>query len=320
MRIVVAGSGAFGTALAIALAGADSITLLGRDPAAMDRMRKTRRNAARLPDADLPQGVTVTADAECLSDAETVLLCVPAQQLATYLENHADMLRGKSLVACCKGIDLTTLDGAADVIARSVPGAVPAVLTGPSFATEIAKGLPTALTLACADDAWAERLQKSLTRPVLRRYRTPDVMGAQLGGALKNVVAIAAGACIGAGLGESARAALITRGFAEMLRLAQVLGARPDTLMGLSGLGDLILTCSSTQSRNFRFGLAIGRNEPFDPATTVEGAATAMAAGRIAKRHDLDLPVTRAVGLLVAGQQDVAEALDSLLSRPLREE
>jgi glycerol-3-phosphate dehydrogenase (NAD(P)+) len=320
MRIVVAGAGAFGTALATALVGKDHITLLGRDPAAVDGMRKTRRNPTRLPGAELPSELVVTAGARCLADAEIVLICVPAQQLATWLEDHAPKLDDKALIACCKGIDLTTLEGAADIIARQVPGAVPAVLTGPSFAAEIAKGLPTALTLACADAQWAKRLQTALTRPILRLYRTTDVTGAQLGGALKNVIAIAAGACVGAGLGESARAALITRGFAEMQRLAQALGARPDTLMGLSGLGDLILTCSSEQSRNFRFGLAIGRGEGFDPGVTVEGSATALAAGRIARDHGLDLPVTSAVGALVAGQQNVNEALQTLLSRPLKQE
>lgn len=320
MRIVIAGAGAFGTALAIALAAGSDITLLGRDPAEADRMRTTRRNPRRLPGADIPGAVTITADPACLTAAEVVLLCLPAQQLATWLEDHAPALRGTAVVACCKGIDLTTLEGAADIIGRRVPKAAPAVLTGPSFAAEIARGLPTALTLACADRDRAEWFQKALTRPALRLYRTTDVMGAQLGGALKNVIAIAAGACIGAGLGESARAALLTRGFGEMQKLARTLGARPDTLMGLSGLGDLILTCASDQSRNFRYGLAIGRGDAFDPDITVEGSATAMAAGRIARDRDLDLPVTRAVSGLVAGKQDVTEALQSLLSRPLREE
>lgn len=320
MKIVAAGSGAFGTALAITLAGQDEILLLGRDAAAVEAMRTTRRNAAHLPGAKLPPEIIVTAEPGCLTDADIVLVCVPAQQLAIWLTNHADGLHGKAVVACCKGIDLATLEGAADIIARCVPDAIPAVLTGPSFAADIAKGLPTALTIACTDEARARHLQQVLARPVLRLYRTTDVIGAQLGGALKNVIAIAAGACVGAGLGESARAALITRGFAEMQRLAQALGARPDTLMGLSGLGDLILTCSSAQSRNFSYGLAIGRGEPFDPAITVEGSATAMAAGRIARERDLDLPVTRAVGALVAGQLDVTEALQTLLSRPLKEE
>lgn len=320
MKIVVAGAGAFGTALSIALTGQGEITLLARDSTSAEQMRNTRRNARRLPGAELPPEIAITGDPACLTQAEAILICVPTQQLATWLLQHADALGGKAVVACCKGIDLATLDGAADTIARIVPDAVPAILTGPSFATDIAKGLPTALTLACADAARAEELQQALTRPALRLYRSADVTGVQLGGALKNVIAIAAGACVGAGLGESARAALITRGFAEMQRLAKALGARPDTLMGLSGLGDLILTCSSAQSRNFSYGLAIGRGEPFDPAITVEGSATAMAAVRIARDHRLDLPVTQAVGALVAGQQDVTEALHSLLSRPLREE
>ncbi len=320
MRIVIAGAGAFGTALAIALAGQDEIALLGRDAASAEMIRTSRRNETRLPGVELPAEIIVTADPSCLARADIVLICVPAQQLATWLEDYAAVLHGKPLLACCKGIDLTTLEGAADVIARCVPDALPGVLTGPSFAADLARGLPTALTLACTDVERAEDLQRALTRPVLRLYRSADVTGAQLGGALKNVIAIAAGACAGAGLGESARAALITRGFGEMQRLAFALGAKPETLMGLSGLGDLILTCSSEQSRNFRFGLAIGRSQPFDPTITVEGSATAMAAVRIARDHDLDLPVTRVVAGLVAGQLDVTEALDALLSRPLRQE
>jgi glycerol-3-phosphate dehydrogenase (NAD(P)+) len=249
-----------------------------------------------------------------------VLLCVPTQQLGRFLDLHREALSKKALLACCKGIDLSTLKGTAEVIANHIPSAIAGVLTGPSFAADIARGLPTALTLATQDDADAAKLQQVLTRPSLRIYRTTDVTGAQLGGALKNVIAIAAGVCIGAGLGESARAALITRGFAEVQKLASVLGAQPETLMGLSGLGDLILTCSSEQSRNYSYGLSIGRAVDFDPSVTVEGASTAQAVTRLVHEHGLDLPVSRAVDDLVSGRTNVEAALHVLLSRPLKQE
>jgi glycerol-3-phosphate dehydrogenase (NAD(P)+) len=223
-------------------------------------------------------------------------------------------------VACAKGIDLATLQGPSALIARAVPSATPLVLTGPSFAADIARGLPTALTLACRDEAAAERLQTLLSTPVLRLYRSADVVGAELGGALKNVVAIACGACLGAGLGESARAALLTRGFAEMRRLAVALGAREATLMGLSGLGDLVLTAASEGSRNFRLGLRLGRGEGPEPGATVEGAASAEAALRLGARLGLELPVAAVVADLVASRLGVADALRRLLDRPLRPE
>ncbi|TAG17874.1 MAG: NAD(P)H-dependent glycerol-3-phosphate dehydrogenase, partial [Rhodobacterales bacterium] len=197
------------------------------------------------------------------------------------------------------------------------PGAMAAILTGPSFATDIARGLPTALTLAMAE---GEALQEALSTPTLRLYRTDDVRGAELGGALKNVIAIAAGTVIGAGLGDSARAALMTRGYAEMVRLAMALGARPETLAGLSGLGDLVLTCTSTQSRNFRYGLALGRAEGFDPAVTVEGVATAHAVRQLAGGLGVDMPVTAMVDALALGQITLNDAIGQLMLRPLKQE
>jgi glycerol-3-phosphate dehydrogenase (NAD(P)+) len=247
-------------------------------------------------------------------------LAVPAQALRSFVADQAGVLEGKPLVACAKGIDLETLDGPSAAIRHAVPTAVPLVLTGPSFAADIARGLPTALTLACADEAAGERLQVRLSTPVLRLYRTTDLVGAELGGALKNVVAIACGACIGGGFGESARAALLTRGFAEMRRFAAAQGAQEGTLMGLSGLGDLVLTATSEGSRNYRYGLALGRGEPFAASITVEGAATALAAAKLGTRLRLDLPVTEVVAALVEGRTNVAQALRRLLDRPLRAE
>ncbi|AMY71803.1 NADH-dependent glycerol-3-phosphate dehydrogenase [Frigidibacter mobilis] len=210
--------------------------------------------------------------------------------------------------------------GPTGLIARICPGAAPAILTGPSFAADIARGLPTALTLACADAALGAGLQEELSAPTLRIYLSGDPLGAELGGALKNVIAIAAGVVIGAGLGESARAALVTRGFAEMSRLALELGARAETLAGLSGLGDLVLTCTSAQSRNFRFGQALGRGEGFDPGVTVEGVATAAAVARLAAQRGVDMPLAAMVTALCQHKITVAEAAEALLSRPLKKE
>ncbi len=320
MRIVVAGAGAFGTGLAIALARKGDVMLWGRKPEHMDTLSAARENARHLPGCKLPSALEVTSDTGCIEGADIVLLCVPTQQISGFLKANVTALTGKSIIACCKGIDLETGLGPANVIAAHIPTAISAILTGPSFAADIAQGLPTALTLACSDPDAAESLQTTLTRPTLRMYRTTDVAGAQLGGALKNVMAIAAGASMGSGLGESARAAVITRGYAEMQRFAAFRGAEPETLMGLSGLGDLILTCTSPQSRNYSFGLSLGRCETYDPTKTVEGAHTARAVASLSEQHGLDMPISRAVDDLVQGRANVAEALRMLLSRPLKEE
>jgi len=317
MRIGIAGAGAFGTALAVALCQRhDQITLWARDAG---NMQQTRTNP-RLPGITLPPAIKITDDIGDIYAADTVILGLPAQTLRGFLIAHAAGLAGKALVACGKGIELGTLTGPTATISATVPDAIPAMLTGPSFAADIARGLPTALTLACEDEAHGIALQKALSTPALRLYRTTDTIGAELGGALKNVIAIACGACIGQGMGESARAALMTRGFAEMQRLAAHLGARPDTLMGLSGLGDLALTCTSEQSRNYRYGLALGRSQPFDTTTTVEGAATANAIRDLSRKIGVDMPISLAVAGLVDGDLSVTDALRSLLSRPLKEE
>ena len=312
--IRIMGAGAFGGALAIALAqGGREVTLWARDPAQVEAIRAARR-LPRLG-AALPEGVTPTADPDP-GAAEAVLLAVPAQALRGVLAAHGDLLAGRDLVACCKGIDLATGTGPSALI-RALPGARPAVLTGPSFADDIARGLPTALTLAAEDGA---ALQRLLSTERLRLYLTDDLLGAELGGALKNVVAIACGAAHGAGLGESARAALMTRGFAEIVRLGAALGARAETFAGLSGLGDLALTCGSPLSRNFRFGAALGQGLPFADGVTVEGAATARAVLPLAARHGIAMPVAEAVAALVAGETGVDGAMRALLARPLREE
>lgn len=320
MSISVMGAGAFGTALAVALArDGRAITLWARDADHAAEIARRRRNDRRLPGIDLPETVSVTAEIADLP-VGPVLLAVPMQALSGALAAHATMLDGRALVACAKGIDLATGRGPGALIRAACPAALPAMLTGPSFAADIARGLPTALTLACPDEEAGAGLQADLSTPVLRLYRTDDMAGAELGGALKNVVAIAAGVAIGAGLGDSARAALMTRGFAELTRLAGALGARAETLAGLSGFGDLVLTCTSAQSRNFRYGQALGEGARFDPGITVEGAATARAALALARSRGIDMPVADMVTRLIDGTASVGAAVDTLLSRPLRKE
>ena len=317
MSISVLGAGAFGTSLAIALGAKGPVTLWAREPS---DMQMTRENKARLPECRFPDDLTVTGDLVTALASDIVLLALPLQKLRGFLHEHADAFTHKTLVACCKGIELSTGKGPVQIIAEEVPSAQAAILTGPSFAADIASGLPTALTLAVADDAVAQDLQTQLTTPTLRLYRTTDTIGAELGGALKNVVAIACGTAMGAGMGESARAALMTRGYAEMKRLAAHRGADPDTLAGLSGFGDLTLTCTSEGSRNYRLGLSLGRSEEFDAGTTVEGAATARAVAKVAQNSGLDMPITMAVAGLLDKTLDVKTAVHSLLTRPLKEE
>ena len=318
--IGVAGAGAFGTALAVALGReGHEVRLWARNPEHVADMMRNRANASHLPGIGLPATVSVIAELEGLAGAEALLLALPMQALATVLAANGGLLNGIALVACCKGVDLVSLRGPSALITEFCPASPAAILTGPSFAADIADNKPTALTLACAD-AHAERLQHLLSTPTLRLYRTSDVTGAELGGALKNVIAIASGVVIGAGLGESARAALITRGFAEMTRFAIRFGARIETLSGLSGLGDLVLTCTSTQSRNLRFGLALGAGQAFDPVTTVEGVATAQAVRRLATSLAIDMPIATMVARLIAHEIALDEAIRSLMSRPLKEE
>lgn len=312
---IVLGAGAFGTALAVALAANGPVTLWGRSlPWAASRENP------RLPGVILPDAITLTEELPEPGD-RAVLLSLPMQALGGFLKAHPEAA-GQKPVLCCKGLDLSTLRGPSALVADLVPGVIPAVLTGPSFAADIARGLPTALTLACSDDAQGAALQSALSTPVLRLYRSSDVIGAELGGALKNVIAIAAGIVTGAGYGDSARAALMTRGFAEMARFATHLGARAETLSGLCGFGDLVLTCTSSQSRNYRHGFALGQGAEPDPAATVEGLATARAVMARARSLgiDADLPLTAMIAAVTAGEIPVANAARLLMSRPLKEE
>ncbi|MES2913653.1 MAG: NAD(P)H-dependent glycerol-3-phosphate dehydrogenase [Pseudomonadota bacterium] len=317
--IGIVGAGAFGTALAVALARAGrNVRLWARDADQVQSMRDTRRNDRALPGVNLPENVSIHAEIVEMVGEKVLLLAVPMQALGAVLDSFPEIGSGQTLVACCKGVDLASLRGPVALIRDRRPGADAAILTGPSFAVDIAKGLPTALTLATTTEG--ARLQELLSTPTLRLYRTDDITGAELGGALKNVIAIAAGTVIGAGLGDSARAALMTRGYAEMLRLAVALGARPETLAGLSGLGDLVLTCTSAQSRNFRYGCALGTGESFDPRVTVEGVATAGAVVRLATDLRIDMPVTAMVDALASGRIALNDAIGQLMSRPLKQE
>ncbi|MCE8005558.1 NAD(P)H-dependent glycerol-3-phosphate dehydrogenase [Aestuariivita sp.] len=320
MSVSVIGSGAFGTALAISLAGSGPVTLWSRSSDQVQTMRTMRENAQRLPGIALPPELTVTGDIRQAARAETLLLAVPMQQLRAVLQLHAHVLSGKALVACCKGVELGSHLGPIRIIGAEVDQAHAALLTGPSFARDIAQGLPTALTLACADADRGKTLQQALTTQNLRLYTTSDTIGAELGGALKNVIAIACGAVMGAGLGESARAALMTRGFAEMVRLAVTQGADARTLSGLSGFGDLALTCTSAQSRNYQMGFALGDGTSAQPNATVEGVATARSVAELGREQGLDLPITETVAALVTGTINVQSAIAGLMTRPLREE
>ena len=317
--IGIAGAGAFGTALAVAFArGGREVRLWARNRELVRQMQDTRRNETALPGVTLPENVSIHAEINEIARGSALLLAMPMQALGVALDAWPEIGADQPLVACCKGVDLTTLRGPVAVIEARRPGAQAAILTGPSFAADIAKGLPTALTLATTGDGAA--LQELLSTPTLRLYRTDDVIGAELGGALKNVIAIAAGTVIGAGLGDSARAALMTRGYAEMVRLAEALGARTETLAGLSGFGDLVLTCTSAQSRNFRYGLALGKGEAFDPKITVEGVATADAVVQLAGGMNIDMPVTAMVNALALGRIALNDAIGLLMNRPLKQE
>jgi glycerol-3-phosphate dehydrogenase (NAD(P)+) len=316
--IAILGAGAFGTALAVTLArDGRSVTLWTRDPGHANEMARTRTNASRLPGVPLPDTIRVTSDLAGIGD-DPVLLAMPAQALRGFLALHGPALDGRTLVSCCKGIDRETGLRPSELIARACPDARVAALTGPSFADDIAAGLPTALTLAVASDG--ADLQRELSTGGLRLYLTNDIVGAELGGALKNVIALAAGITVGAGLGESARAAVVTRGFAEITRFAVSEGAAADTLAGLSGLGDLLLTCTSPKSRNYAAGLAVGSGKSPRGGVTIEGLATAEAISAVARARGIDMPLSVTVAAVTHGRMTVPEAAGHLMSRPLRKE
>lgn len=316
---MVVGAGAWGTALAIQAARAGNrVVLWARNPATAARIER-ERVSPRLPGHALPDGIRATGDFD--QDCDAILLVVPMQHLRAVAERLPDA--SAPLVVCAKGVEAGTLCLPLEVLGVVRPGARSAVLTGPNFAHEVAAGLPAAAVVAGSDAATRDAIAGLLGTPGFRLYGNDDPVGAQLGGAAKNVVAIAAGAVIGAGLGENARAALITRALAEISRLARALGGRPETVMGLSGLGDLLLTCTGPASRNFSLGLALGQGRALsdilaERSAVTEGVATAPAL--VARAADVELPICAAVAELLAGRTSLAQAIANLLARPRRNE
>jgi glycerol-3-phosphate dehydrogenase (NAD(P)+) len=323
-HIAVVGAGAWGTALANAAARAGrTVTLIARDEPVATALRQSRQNP-HLPGARIDERVAVAGAIADAASADAVLLVVPAQALREAAIRLAGAMRpGTPVIACAKGIERGTRRFMTEVIAESASGAVPAILSGPSFAVDVARGLPTAVTLAAPERRTAEALARALGSATFRPYHTTDVRGVEIGGAAKNVLAIAAGIVAGRGLGASAAAALTTRGFAELMRFGKAYGAKSETLTGLSGLGDLILTCSSAQSRNFSLGAAIGRGEAPAAAAAdhlAEGAFTASVLIDMAMEKGVEMPVAAAVAAVLDGTLSVDGAIEALLTRPLRAE
>jgi glycerol-3-phosphate dehydrogenase (NAD(P)+) len=317
--IGVAGAGAWGVALANAAAAAGrTVILWGRDEAAMRAIASTRASG-RLPGVALAGAIEATSDIERLGRCDAIFLAAPAQSTREAALRLAAAPGSAPLVACAKGIERGTRAFMTEVMSEAAPGRKTAVLSGPSFADDVAAGLPTALTLASADEELARSLCDSLRGPTLRLYHSTDVRGVEIGGAAKNVLAIACGIAAGRRLGASAVAALVARGFAELRRFGEAYGARGSTLMGLSGLGDLVLTCSSPQSRNFAFGQALGKGENAAEAAAgrlVEGMFTAQALIELARARNVDMPIADCVERLIAGSLDVDAAVGELLARP----
>ena len=326
-RVSIIGGGAWGTALAqvCARAGLD-VMLWAREAAVVAAMNQDHANPLFLPGVALESSIRATLDPADLANGDLVLAVAPAQHLRASLAAFAPHARaGLPIVLCAKGVEQGSLKLMTEVLAETVQHAAPAVLSGPSFAGEVARGLPTAVTLAAADPELARRLAEALAGPMFRPYVSHDMIGAEAGGAVKNVLAIACGIAEGRGLGRSAHAALITRGFAELTRLAVALGGEAETVAGLCGLGDLVLTCSSSQSRNMSVGLALGRGEQLDvalsgKASIAEGVASAPAVAALARRQGVDTPICAAVAAILAGEIEIDPAITALLARPLRAE
>jgi glycerol-3-phosphate dehydrogenase (NAD(P)+) len=318
--LAIVGAGAWGTALAIqAVRAGRAVALWARRPATLSADASGRRESIHLPGFALPEAVRVVAD---LPAAPLVVLAVPLQHLRPIA---AALPPGGPLVVCAKGMEAATRRLPLEIIAEVQPGRPAAVLTGPNFAHEVAAGLPTATVAAAAEAAWREAAAQALATPAFRIYGNDDPIGAQVGGAAKNVVAIAAGAVIGAGLGENARASLVTRGLAELARLSVALGGRADTVAGLSGLGDLMLTCAAPLSRNYSLGLALGRGERLADVLgarsgVTEGVATAPALVARAAAAGAEVPICAAVAGVITGRLSLAVAIDRLLARPRRNE
>ncbi|MGO9132594.1 MAG: NAD(P)H-dependent glycerol-3-phosphate dehydrogenase [Methylovirgula sp.] len=325
-RIAIIGAGAWGTALAnlAARAGA-AVTLWARDAAHIAEIAATGVNARRLPGVPLAPGIRPTADLAAVAGAEILLLVVPTQAVRAASQALAPILpAGVPVIICAKGIERGTGLFPSQVLAETLPDNPAAILSGPSFAADVARGLPTAVTLAAADEARAAELAQALAAPWFRLYHSSDLVGVEIGGAAKNVLAIANGIAAGKRLGASAGAALIARGFAELMRFGTAFGAEPATLSGLSGLGDLVLTCTSEQSRNFSFGLALGRGASVAAASAdhklVEGVFTCGILVELARQKAVDMPIASAVDAVLGETLSVDAAIEALLNRPAKSE
>ena len=319
--IFIVGAGAWGTALANAAARAGrDVILYARDPDAAQKISQTRENP-KLPGIKLAETITVSSDLAQAAKANAVLLVTPAQSLREAARALAPHLPpGTPVIVCAKGIERGTHKFMTEIVAEVAPNAVPAILSGPSFDIDVARGLPTAVTLATKDETLAKALVQALGSATFRPYHSTDVRGVEIGGAAKNVLAIAAGIVAGKQLGASALAALTTRGFAELMRLGVACGAKPETIAGLSGLGDLLLSCSSPQSRNFSHGIALGRGETPPRGKLVEGEFTAPVLIELAHEKNVEMPVASAVAAVLGGKLSVDAAIETLLTRPFRSE
>lgn len=327
MRIAILGSGAWGTALAISFAARHEVTLWARDEAQAVAMRDTHRNQRYLPDLPLPQNLSITADlTQTLRDAELIIAAVPVSGLRPVMQQIASLSKPVGVIWLCKGIETITSLLPHQIVSETLPAAFPrGALTGPSFAQEVARGLPTALTLASNDGEFAQRTAKALHHSRLRIYSSTDVVGVEIGGAIKNVLAIAAGICDGMQMGLNARAALLTRGLAEMSRLGLQMGGRAETLGGLSGVGDLILTCTGDLSRNRQVGMLLAQRHSLSTILgelghVAEGVYTAREVQRIAQQQGVEMPICQAVYRVLYENLAADKAVEALLSRQPGEE
>jgi glycerol-3-phosphate dehydrogenase (NAD(P)+) len=325
--IGIVGGGAWGTALACVVArGGREVCIWAREAEVVDSINQSQENKMFLPGVTLPEGVAATGDLAAIASADAVLLVAPAQATRAVSINLAPHIsEGVPIIICAKGIEQESGEFLSEVLGETVPHASCMVLSGPSFAADVARGLPTAVTLAARTLEMARPVADALAIPSFRPYLSNDIIGAQVGGAVKNVLAIACGIVDGKGFGESARAATTARAFAELQRFGKAMGARPETLGGLSGLGDLILTCSSTQSRNMSLGAALGKGRSMDDVmaernSVSEGVHTASILAVLAERHGIEMPISAAVNAIVSGKAGVGETIENLLNRPIRAE
>jgi glycerol-3-phosphate dehydrogenase (NAD(P)+) len=319
-RIAVLGGGAWGTALAQVCARAGRDVMLWEFDAGNAEHLADKRESRVLPGVKLEAQIKVTRALAEAAQNDAILLVVPAQAMRSVIKSLAQTMKTNTpVIACAKGIEHGTHKFMTEIIAECAPAAMPAILSGPSFAADVARGLPTAVTIAASDDNAARDLAHAFNSGTFRPYHSSDVRGVEIGGSVKNVLAIASGIVTGRGLGASASAALTTRGFAEMMRFGKAFGAKAETLTGLSGLGDLILTCSSPQSRNFSYGVALAKGVAPD-GKLAEGAFTAPVILEMARAKNIDMPISIAVAAVLAGKLSVDQAIESLLTRPIRGE